>query len=59
MCDLVACVKSRSITIILIEHNMGFVMKICNKVEIMRNGVLIVEGRLIKFSGNLKLSGFI
>jgi branched-chain amino acid transport system ATP-binding protein len=44
LCDLVARIKARGITIILIEHDMGFVMKVCNKIEVMENGALIAEG---------------
>ncbi|MDR0881520.1 MAG: ABC transporter ATP-binding protein [Candidatus Adiutrix sp.] len=43
--DLIARIKDRDITIILIEHDMSFVMKVCNKIVVMENGVLIARGR--------------
>jgi len=43
--DLIARIKARDITIILIEHDMGFVMKVCNKIMVMENGALIARGR--------------
>ncbi|MDR1081464.1 MAG: ABC transporter ATP-binding protein [Deltaproteobacteria bacterium] len=41
---LIAAVKARDITIMLIEHDMGFVMKVCDRVVVMENGALIAEG---------------
>ncbi len=43
--DLIARIKARDITIILIEHDMGFVMKVCNRIVVMENGALIAQGR--------------
>ncbi len=42
--DLVARIKARDITVILIEHDMGFVMKVCNRIVVMENGALIAQG---------------
>jgi branched-chain amino acid transport system ATP-binding protein len=41
---LIDDVKARDITIMLIEHDMGFVMKVCDRVVVMENGALIAEG---------------
>ncbi len=43
--DLVARIQARDITIILIEHDMGFVMKVCNKIVVMENGAMIAQGQ--------------
>ena len=43
--DLIARIKARDITVILIEHDMGFVMKVCNKIVVMENGAVIAQGQ--------------
>ncbi len=43
--DLIARIKARGVTIVLIEHDMGFVMKVCNKIVVMEQGAKIAEGR--------------
>ncbi len=43
--DLIARIRARDITIILIEHDMSFVMKVCNRIVVMENGALIAQGR--------------
>ena len=42
--DLIARIKARGITIMLIEHDMGFVMKVCNRIMVLENGALIAQG---------------
>jgi branched-chain amino acid transport system ATP-binding protein len=36
--------KSRNITVLLIEHDMGLVMKICEKIYVLVQGELVCEG---------------
>lgn len=36
--------KSRNITVLLIEHDMGLVMKICEKIYVLVQGQLVCEG---------------
>ena len=36
--------KSRNITVLLIEHDMGLVMKICDKIYVLVQGQLVAEG---------------
>lgn len=43
--DLIARIKARDITIVLIEHDMGFVMKVCNKLVVLENGGVIAQGK--------------
>jgi branched-chain amino acid transport system ATP-binding protein len=52
---LVARIKARDITIILIEHDMGFVMKVCNRIVVMENGALIAQGRPEEIQKNPKV----
>lgn len=41
---LIAAIRDRGISIMLIEHDMGFVMKVCNRLVVMENGTLIAQG---------------
>ncbi len=41
---LIGQIKRRGITVMLIEHDIGFVMKICNKLVVMENGADIAHG---------------
>jgi len=52
---LIARIKARDITIILIEHDMGFVMKVCNKIAVMENGALIARGKPEEIQKNPKV----
>ena len=42
--DLIARIKARDITVVLIEHDMGFVMQVCNKIVVLGNGAVIAQG---------------
>ncbi len=53
--DLIARIKARDITIILIEHDMSFVMKVCNKIVVMENGAVIARGRPEEIQTNPKV----
>jgi branched-chain amino acid transport system ATP-binding protein len=52
---LIARIKARDITIILIEHDMTFVMKVCNRLLVMENGALIAQGRPEEIQKNSKV----
>ncbi len=41
---LISQIKARGITVMLIEHDIGFVMKMCNKLVVMENGADIAQG---------------
>ncbi|MDR1612555.1 MAG: ABC transporter ATP-binding protein [Planctomycetota bacterium] len=41
---LIDRIRKRDITIMLIEHDIGFVMKVCNKLVVIENGAIIAEG---------------
>ncbi|MDL2226156.1 ABC transporter ATP-binding protein [Deltaproteobacteria bacterium OttesenSCG-928-M10] len=53
--DLIARIKARDITIILIEHDMGFVMKVCNRIVVMENGAMIAQGLPQEIQNNPKV----
>ncbi|MDR1536236.1 MAG: ABC transporter ATP-binding protein [Planctomycetota bacterium] len=41
---LIAAILARDITVMLIEHDIGFVMRVSNRLAVMENGALIAEG---------------
>ncbi|MCC8180377.1 MAG: ABC transporter ATP-binding protein, partial [Planctomycetes bacterium] len=42
--DLIYKIKERGITVMLIEHDIAFVMEVCNKLVVMENGASISQG---------------
>ncbi|NMC57582.1 MAG: ABC transporter ATP-binding protein, partial [Eubacteriaceae bacterium] len=45
LADLIQILKSEyNLTIVLIEHDMKFVMKICERIYVLDFGILIAEG---------------
>jgi branched-chain amino acid transport system ATP-binding protein len=44
LAELIRKIKRRKITIMLIEHDMSFVMDVCDKVVVMEGGLKIAEG---------------
>jgi branched-chain amino acid transport system ATP-binding protein len=42
--ELINKIRHRDITIMLIEHDMGFVMDVCDQLLVMENGMLIAQG---------------
>ncbi len=41
---LIRRIRQRGITIMLIEHDMGFVMRACNRLVVLENGLVIARG---------------
>ena len=41
---LIKAIQKRGITILLIEHDMNLVMRVCEKIVVLENGALIAEG---------------
>jgi branched-chain amino acid transport system ATP-binding protein len=41
---LIRAVRDRGITVLLIEHDMGLVMKVCEQLLVLEHGALIAEG---------------
>lgn len=42
--DLIGAIRDRGITVLLIEHDMRLVMRICEKLVVLENGTLIAQG---------------
>jgi branched-chain amino acid transport system ATP-binding protein len=42
--DLILQIRDRGITVLLIEHDMNLVMKICDKLVVLEYGILIAQG---------------
>ena len=42
--DLISAIRDRGITVLLIEHDMRLVMRICEKLVVLENGCLIAQG---------------
>jgi len=45
-------IKDRGITLVLIEHDMGFVMDLCNPISVLDSGVKIAEGNPEEIQNN-------
>jgi ABC-type branched-subunit amino acid transport system ATPase component len=43
LAEIVRDVRKRGTTVILIEHNMGLVMSLCDRVTVLANGVVIAD----------------
>ena len=41
---LIGAIRARDVTIMLIEHDIGFVMRVCDRLVVMENGALIAQG---------------
>ena len=48
-------IKKRGITMILIEHDMGFVMDLCNPISVLDSGAKIAEGNPVEIQNNAKV----
>jgi branched-chain amino acid transport system ATP-binding protein len=52
LADLIRKIKKRKITIMLIEHDMSFVMDVCDTVVVMEGGLKIAEGTPMEIQKN-------
>ncbi|MDR1657771.1 MAG: ABC transporter ATP-binding protein [Deltaproteobacteria bacterium] len=53
--DLIRKIKKRKITVMLIEHDMSFVMDVCDKVVVMEGGLKIAEGSPMEIQKNQRV----
>jgi branched-chain amino acid transport system permease protein len=44
LAEIVRSVRDSGVTVVLIEHNMGLVMSLCERVTVLANGAVIAEG---------------
>ena len=42
--DLIRAIRNRGISVLLIEHDMGLVMEVCEKLIVLEYGELIAQG---------------
>lgn len=42
--EIVMAIRELGVTVILVEHNMGLVMSMCDRVTVLANGAVIAEG---------------
>jgi branched-chain amino acid transport system ATP-binding protein len=52
MLDLIKKVRERDITIVLVEHNMEAVMRLCQRIVVLNHGRKIAEGLPKEVSGH-------
>ena len=53
---LIKAIQKRGITILLIEHDMNLVMRVCEKIVVLENGALIAEGTSTEIKRNPRVS---
>jgi branched-chain amino acid transport system ATP-binding protein len=53
--DLIREMRSRGVTIIVVEHLMKMIMKICDRMAVLDYGVKIAEGNPEEISSNQKV----
>ena len=44
LADIVRSIRASGVTVVLIEHNMGLVMSLCERVTVLSHGAVIAEG---------------
>ena len=49
---LIKAIQKRGITILLIEHDMNLVMRVCEKIVVLENGALIAKGTSAEIKRN-------
>ncbi len=42
--EIVRSIRDSGVTVVLIEHNMGLVMSLCERVTVLASGAVIAEG---------------
>ncbi|MDR1872087.1 MAG: ABC transporter ATP-binding protein [Deltaproteobacteria bacterium] len=55
LAGLVREIRDRDITVTLIEHDMGFVMRVCQRILVMENGSLIAQGAPLEIQSDPKV----
>ncbi len=53
--DCIKKIKEKGMTMVLIEHDMGFVMDLCNPISVLDSGVKIAEGSPGELQNNPKV----
>ena len=50
--DLIHSIRDRGITVLLIEHDMNLVMRVCDKIVVLEYGAMIAEGTPAQIKSN-------
>ncbi len=51
LADIVRSIRDSGVTVVLIEHNMGLVMSLCERVTVLASGAVIAEGTPAEVAG--------
>ncbi|TDD84301.1 branched-chain amino acid ABC transporter ATP-binding protein/permease [Actinomadura darangshiensis] len=52
LAEIVRSIRDSGVTVVLIEHNMGLVMSLCERVTVLSNGGVIAEGTPAEVAGD-------
>lgn len=52
LAEIVRSIRDSGVTVVLIEHNMGLVMSLCERVTVLAGGSIIAEGTPAEVAGN-------
>ena len=52
LAEIVRSIRDSGVTVVLIEHNMGLVMSLCERVTVLANGSVIAEGTPAEVAGD-------
>jgi branched-chain amino acid transport system permease protein len=52
LAEIVRSIRDSGVTVILIEHNMGLVMSLCERVTVLASGTVIAEGTPAEVAGD-------
>ena len=55
LAELVRRIRARSVTVLLIEHDMSLVMGVCERIVVLENGTKIAEGRPAEVRSNARV----
>ncbi|MEU7923363.1 branched-chain amino acid ABC transporter ATP-binding protein/permease [Micromonospora zamorensis] len=44
LCDIIRSIRDAGVTVVVIEHNMGMVMSLCDHVTVLARGAIIADG---------------
>lgn len=53
--EIVRSIRDSGVTVVLIEHNMGLVMSLCERVTVLAGGSVIAEGTPAEVVGDPKV----
>jgi branched-chain amino acid transport system permease protein len=51
LAEIVRSIRDSGVTVVLIEHNMGLVMSLCERITVLASGAVIAEGTPAEVAG--------